>query len=62
MATTVTRNSTASSRRNGGQPYALEAASLVMRYKKSAAPALDDFSLQVKKGEFFGLLGPNGAG
>lgn len=62
MAATVTPYSAASSRQNGGQPYALEATSLVLRYKKSGAPALDNFTLQVKKGEFFGLLGPNGAG
>ncbi len=24
--------------------------------------ALDDFSMEVKDGEFFGFLGPNGAG
>jgi ABC-2 type transport system ATP-binding protein len=41
---------------------ALVARSLVKRYKKSTSPALDDFSLQVGKGEFFGLLGANGAG
>lgn len=42
--------------------YALVANSLIKRYKNSSKPALDDFSLQVAKGEFYGLLGPNGAG
>lgn len=42
--------------------YALEACALVKQYKNSTSPALDNFTLQVKKGEFFGLLGPNGAG
>ena len=42
--------------------YALEACALVKRYKNNATPALDDFTLQIQKGEFFGLLGPNGAG
>ncbi len=41
---------------------ALEAKSLVKRYNKSSRPALNDFDLQVNKGEFFGLLGTNGAG
>ncbi|BHH82333.1 ABC transporter ATP-binding protein [Desulforhopalus sp. 52FAK] len=41
---------------------ALVAISLVKRYKNSVSPALDDFSLRVGKGEFFGLLGANGAG
>ncbi len=41
---------------------ALEASALVKRYKNSASAALDNFTLQVNRGEFFGLLGPNGAG
>jgi len=41
---------------------ALVAQSLEKRYKKNATPALNGFSLQVRKGEFFGLLGANGAG
>ena len=44
------------------QGDALVARSLVKRYKKNATPALNGFSLQVRKGEFFGLLGANGAG
>ncbi|MFT5726872.1 MAG: ABC-2 type transport system ATP-binding protein [Desulforhopalus sp.] len=44
------------------QGDALVAQSLVKRYKKNATPALNGFSLQVRKGEFFGLLGANGAG
>jgi ABC-2 type transport system ATP-binding protein len=36
--------------------------SLAKVYKNSAEPALNNFSLQVKRGDFFGLLGPNGAG
>ncbi|MCI5221763.1 MAG: ABC transporter ATP-binding protein [Candidatus Electrothrix sp. AR4] len=41
---------------------ALSASSLTKQYKGVIRPALTDFSLEVKKGEFFGLLGPNGAG
>lgn len=41
---------------------ALSAVSLVKRYKNAEHPALNDFSLEVRAGEFFGLLGPNGAG
>jgi len=44
------------------QDYALSACSLVKRYKNAESPALDNFNLQVEKGEFFGLLGANGAG
>jgi ABC-2 type transport system ATP-binding protein len=36
--------------------------SLVKYYPRAAEPALDNFTLHVKRGEFFGLLGPNGAG
>ena len=42
--------------------FALTAQSLVKRYKHATCPALDNFNLQLRKGEFFGLLGPNGAG
>jgi ABC-2 type transport system ATP-binding protein len=41
---------------------ALSAASLVKQYANAESPALNDFTLQVRQGEFFGLLGPNGAG
>lgn len=44
------------------QEYAITAQSLVKRYKNTSIPALDNFNLEVKKGEFFGLLGANGAG
>ena len=35
---------------------------LVKRYKKSATPAVDDISFDVRPGELFAFLGPNGAG
>ncbi len=35
---------------------------LSYRYAGMAAPALDDVSLTIERGAFFGLLGPNGAG
>ncbi|MBU4262461.1 MAG: ABC transporter ATP-binding protein [Proteobacteria bacterium] len=41
---------------------ALSAVAVCKRYKNTLRPALDDFSLEVRQGEFFGLLGPNGAG
>ena len=41
---------------------AVSAVSLVKQYKNSDQPALNDFTLEVQQGEFFGLLGPNGAG
>lgn len=44
------------------QSDALVASSLVKQYKKSPDRALNNLSLQIKKGEFFGLLGANGAG
>lgn len=36
--------------------------SLVKRYREDDPPALDNFSLRVEGGSFFGLIGPNGAG
>ncbi|TKB10899.1 ATP-binding cassette domain-containing protein [Desulforhopalus sp. IMCC35007] len=45
-----------------GQVDAIAACSLMKRYKGSGHQALNDLSLQVTKGEFFGLLGANGAG
>jgi ABC-2 type transport system ATP-binding protein len=35
---------------------------LTKRYKKSATPAVDDISFDVRPGELFAFLGPNGAG
>ena len=32
------------------------------RYPQAKAKALDDVSLIIESGEFYGLLGPNGAG
>jgi ABC-2 type transport system ATP-binding protein len=42
--------------------YAIRTRGLVHQYKKTAAPALNNCSLSVRTGEFYGLLGPNGAG
>jgi ABC-2 type transport system ATP-binding protein len=36
--------------------------SVTKRYGPQSAPAVDDVSFSVNKGEFFALLGPNGAG
>lgn len=41
---------------------ALCAVNLNKRYKKAKTRALDEFSLTIQQGEFFGLLGVNGAG
>ncbi len=41
---------------------ALSADRLTVRYKGASKPALNDFSLNIARGEIFGLLGPNGAG
>lgn len=41
---------------------AIWADAVVKQYKNAASPALDNFNLRVRRGEFFGLLGPNGAG
>jgi len=43
---------------------AIEANHVVKRYarKRDSVTALDDVSLRIEPGEFFGLLGPNGAG
>lgn len=40
----------------------IEIENLTKKYKQLKAPALNDFSLTVKKGEILGLLGPNGSG
>jgi len=40
----------------------IEVDHLVKRYKKSAKPAVDDISFDVRPGELFAFLGPNGAG
>ena len=45
-----------------GPDCVVSARSLVKQYQNSGRPALNDFSLDVQQGEFFGLLGPNGAG
>jgi len=45
-----------------GPNSVIYAKSLVKHYKNSDHPALNDFTLDVQQGEFFGLLGPNGAG
>ena len=41
---------------------AIEVDSLVKIYKNATDTALNNFSLSVESGSFFGLLGPNGAG
>jgi ABC-2 type transport system ATP-binding protein len=38
------------------------ARSVLKSYRKSGTPALIDFDIEVKTGEFYGLLGANGAG
>lgn len=40
----------------------IELKGVVKRYPGSQANAVDNVSLQIHNGEFFGLLGPNGAG
>src|SRR6056297_1747372 len=35
---------------------------LTFSYNAKTKPVLNDFSLDIKQGEFFGIIGPNGAG
>ncbi|MEJ2056088.1 MAG: ABC transporter ATP-binding protein, partial [Calditrichaceae bacterium] len=42
--------------------YAIETFGLTKHYSRGKVKALNDFSLQVDKGQIFSLLGPNGAG
>ncbi len=42
--------------------YMVDVQNLTVVYPGKIEPAVDQFSLQVRQGEFFGLLGPNGAG
>jgi ABC-2 type transport system ATP-binding protein len=44
------------------QDCAVMAKNLIKKYTNSASPALNNFNLCIKKGDFFGLLGANGAG
>jgi len=62
LVETVAENTGNSHLQGGKQNHALEALSLVKRYRKTTIPALDNFNLQVQKGDFYGLLGANGAG
>jgi len=62
MVETAVTPSSIGSVADTGQRIALSAVSLVKRYAATAEPALDDFNLEVRQGEFYGLLGPNGAG
>jgi ABC-2 type transport system ATP-binding protein len=47
---------------NGGEAVLLNAEELSMTYPKTKAPAVDNISLAIRKGELLGLAGPNGAG
>ena len=40
----------------------IEIRNITKKYPGQEKPALDNVSLQIETGEFFGLLGPNGAG
>ncbi len=46
----------------GGPDRLIRIDRLSYRYAGMAEPALDDISLTIERGSFFGLLGPNGAG
>jgi ABC-2 type transport system ATP-binding protein len=45
-----------------GEPPLLEGKELFLAYADSDAPALDNISLTLRRGELCGLIGPNGAG
>jgi ABC-2 type transport system ATP-binding protein len=44
------------------QENAIEICGLGKTYRGAVKPAIDNISLNIRKGEIFGLLGPNGAG
>ena len=43
-------------------PVAIRIHKLTKKYRGSPLPAVNNISLDIDEGHFFGLLGPNGAG
>ncbi|MDO9043415.1 MAG: ABC transporter ATP-binding protein [Desulfocapsaceae bacterium] len=62
MDQTASINQGNPARPDSGSSGAIFASGLIKQYKNANSPALNDFSLDVQPGEFYGLLGPNGAG
>lgn len=44
------------------KPIVIDIKNLTKKYPEKHEPAVNNLSLQIKQGEFYGLLGPNGAG
>ena len=60
MAEVLSLNNSSSKRSRPSTPPALRVENLIKRYGDFLA--VDDVSLSVEQGDFFGFLGPNGAG